>query len=333
MTKLGKEEFRRAQARVAKRIKEREAEIAHHEAGHFVVARVLGISITHATMLPDQTSLASVGMEAAYLARNADQMNALVVGSFAGPHAQSRYRPARNADDWERKANDWNGDIEPMSSWAASIVALRHGLPVPEDGAMAPFPDSLKPEVGPLLEQLSDKAEAMVIDSWRAITRVAEALLARRILNQQDVDHLIAEDGVMRSLRRVRRRLHRCYELTFKVMLEEPGAEKFVLVHGYIYIDGTAVGHAWIEIGDGRVYDAVLNRTMPWHEYTAERGAVILLRQFFLPFHDFAGEADDHVVLIGLPVHRDGAECGAFYLHGLILVPSHRAPLVFYLVA
>lgn len=278
MTNLGKEEFRRALAREAKRIKEvkeREAEIAYHEAGHAVVARVLGISITHATMLPDQTSLASVGIEATSLAHNANQVDALVVVSFAGPHSQSRYRPARKADDWERKANNWDADIEQMSSWAASIVALRHGLPVPEDGAIAPFPDSLKPEVGSLLEQLSDKAEAMVIDNWRAITRVAEALLARSILGQQDVDHLIAEDGVMRSLRRVRRRLHRCYELTFKVILEEPGAEKFVLVHGYIYIDGTAVGHAWIEIGDGRVYDATLNRTIPWHEYTAERGAVV----------------------------------------------------------
>ena len=57
------------------------------------------------------------------------------------------------------------------------------------------------------------------------------------------------------------------------------------------------------------------------------RRAVVLFRQFFLPFHDFAGEADDHVVLVGLSVHRDGAECGAFYLHGQIVVPSRIALL------
>ena len=148
------EEFRRAQAMMAKRIKEikgRKAEIAYHEAGHAVVARVLGISITHATILPDETSLASVGWRWRNLAGNANQADALekhVVVFFAGPHAQSRYRPARKADDWDRKTNDWNGDIEQMSSWAASIAALRHGLPLPEDGAMAPFPDSLKPELG-----------------------------------------------------------------------------------------------------------------------------------------------------------------------------------------
>src|SRR5499433_1100734 len=52
------------------------------------------------------------------------------------------------------------------------------------------------------------------------------------------------------------------------------------------------------------------------------RGAVVLLRQLLLPLHHFAGETNDHVVLIGLSVNRDGAECGPFDLHGLILVPG-----------
>jgi hypothetical protein len=34
---------------------------------------------------------------------------------------------------------------------------------------------------------------------------------------------------------------------------------------------------------------------------------------------------DNHVVLVGFSVHRDGAECGVFYLHGQILVPSQLA--------
>src|SRR6266508_4291174 len=52
------------------------------------------------------------------------------------------------------------------------------------------------------------------------------------------------------------------------------------------------------------------------------RGAIVLLRQFLLPLQHFAGQANDHVVLIGLSVDRDRAECSAFDLHGLILVPS-----------
>src|SRR5215831_20673681 len=46
------------------------------------------------------------------------------------------------------------------------------------------------------------------------------------------------------------------------------------------------------------------------------RGAVVLLRQLLLPLHHFAGEANDHVVLIGLSVNRDAAEGGPFDLHG-----------------
>src|SRR2546425_2887901 len=49
------------------------------------------------------------------------------------------------------------------------------------------------------------------------------------------------------------------------------------------------------------------------------RGAVVFLRQLLLPLHHLAGGANDHVVLIGLSVNRDGAECGPFDLHGLIL--------------
>src|SRR5262249_36584136 len=58
------------------------------------------------------------------------------------------------------------------------------------------------------------------------------------------------------------------------------------------------------------------------------RGAVVLLRQLLLPLHHLAGEANDHVVLIGLSVNRDGAECGPFDLHGLILVPGLRTRLL-----
>ena len=44
-------------------------------------------------------------------------------------------------------------------------------------------------------------------------------------------------------------------------------------------------------------------------------GRLRLLRQLFLPLHHLAGEANDHVVLIGLSVNRDGSECGTFDFH------------------
>lgn len=79
----------------------------------------------------------------------------------------------------------------------------------------------------------------------------------------------------MKSLKRFRSRQHRCYELSFIAMTREPDAEKFTLVHGYIHIYGVPVGHAWIETGDGRIYDTFLDRYTPCDEYVAEHGAVI----------------------------------------------------------
>src|SRR6266536_1560367 len=57
------------------------------------------------------------------------------------------------------------------------------------------------------------------------------------------------------------------------------------------------------------------------------RGAIVLLRQFLLPLQHFAGQANDHVVLIDLSVDRDVAECGAFDFHGLTFVPILRLSL------
>jgi hypothetical protein len=68
----------------------------------------------------------------------------------------------------------------------------------------------------------------------------------------------------MECLKRVRKRLKRCYELAGRAMQEEPGAEKFTLVHGQ---HPTYHGHAWIETGDGRVYDPTTNAYTPIGDY------------------------------------------------------------------
>src|SRR5262249_56703071 len=41
------------------------------------------------------------------------------------------------------------------------------------------------------------------------------------------------ELGSMKSLSRVRKRWKRCYELAWRVMIEEPGSERVRLVHGW----------------------------------------------------------------------------------------------------
>ena len=67
-----------------------------------------------------------------------------------------------------------------------------------------------------------------------------------------------------KTMRRIRKRQGRCYELAGRVMLNEDGSETFTLVHGEVS-SGFAwrrIGHAWIELPDGSVYDPVLNEFM-----------------------------------------------------------------------
>src|SRR5262245_299665 len=86
-------------------------------------------------------------------------------------------------------------------------------------------------------------------------------------------------DQKMQSLRRVRKRQGRCFELAFKIMFEEPGAERFTLIHGGVCFQHPAsenmVAHAWVELGDGRIFDPVLNEYMSRSAYTAKMHAVI----------------------------------------------------------
>jgi hypothetical protein len=74
---------------------------AYHEAGHAVIARMLGIAVEYVTTLSDdRTNGVALTHSAAFLAQDADQTTRLVaitkdmVVSLAGPYAEMRSRPA-----------------------------------------------------------------------------------------------------------------------------------------------------------------------------------------------------------------------------------------------
>jgi hypothetical protein len=75
----------------------------------------------------------------------------------------------------------------------------------------------------------------------------------------------------MECLKRIRYRAGRCYELAYRVMLREPGAQAFSLVHGRIsQVKGckdTLIDHAWIELGDQAIER--LRRHL-WSEFFGE---------------------------------------------------------------
>jgi hypothetical protein len=89
--------------------------IAHHEAGHIVAARLLGLSISDATMEPtNDTNFAEVQTKGAtWLSRNAgltDQLKALAKDfkvALARPHAEMKYRPDIERKEQISKARNW----------------------------------------------------------------------------------------------------------------------------------------------------------------------------------------------------------------------------------
>jgi hypothetical protein len=85
----------------------------------------------------------------------------------------------------------------------------------------------------------------------------------------------------MRSLRRIRNRIGRCYELCGRVMINEPDAKRYMLVHGRITPPSPSIlgfegrmFHAWIELPDGRVYDAVYDQYYSKDDYRNQFQAV-----------------------------------------------------------
>jgi hypothetical protein len=87
----------------------------------------------------------------------------------------------------------------------------------------------------------------------------------------------------MKSLRRIRNRAKRCYELAFKVMLDEPAGARLRLVHGWCavptddkYFEPAIVyGHAWILLPSGRVYDVIKDEYFSAHDYAVKHHAII----------------------------------------------------------
>jgi hypothetical protein len=85
----------------------------------------------------------------------------------------------------------------------------------------------------------------------------------------------------MKSLRRIPNRIGRCYELCGMVMINEPDAKRFKLVHGRITPPTPSIHgfegrifHAWIELPDGRVYDTTYDQYYDQADYRRRFKAV-----------------------------------------------------------
>ena len=168
-------------------------EIAHHEAGHAVIARVLGVEVEYATLATLDGDLGQVlTRSAAHASPNdlvAYEKDAMV--SLAGPLTQAGYRYQHRKASGPAWREEWNDDRRNAMNCLGMLFLRQRGE------SITPGEVSFEGERAEAFERLYNdthvKTVGLIADHWPAIERVAEALRAGRLLSQANLDALIAE--------------------------------------------------------------------------------------------------------------------------------------------
>jgi hypothetical protein len=167
--------------------------IAHHEAGHAVIARVLDIPVSYATLdALDGAGAVVTTSNATHLGpHNLEAPEKYAIVALAGPQAQHHYRPMSRAAQNRACDGGWRVDRANATSLLAMLVLRQHGKPaVPGSYVELDGPET--EEFDRLFSQTAQKTADLVEENWPAIQRVAAALLNRPALTEDDIDALIA---------------------------------------------------------------------------------------------------------------------------------------------
>jgi ATP-dependent Zn protease len=183
-------------ALVSKLTSKQQRILAHHEAGHAVVARVLGVGISYASLFPiDPQSKANVvTASASWLVDESDVQGKIAAlekdakVAFAGAHAQHTYYPLTESEFRRAINGDWAVDWKNASAYVRMTVMLKNMGKIDQD---LTFGNNYARDATELAERLLEEAATVVLENWQAIERVATALLSKPFLTQDDIDALV----------------------------------------------------------------------------------------------------------------------------------------------
>jgi hypothetical protein len=171
----------------------RVVEMAFHEAGHAVVARMLGVELSHVALFAttDEGTPVAQTHSAAWLSRNGDLSARLaayekdITVMFAAAHAQNKHRPR----SYKKLMRDCEDDVEQARNFLLHMVLLNAGVEVETatPGTIL-LTDQQLAEMNEIQRRLWAKAATLVEENWPAIEQTAEALLDHKILVQDEVD-------------------------------------------------------------------------------------------------------------------------------------------------
>jgi len=175
--------------------------IAIHEAGHAVIARVLGIAVSRVAMFPTggKGSIAGAQTEtesASSLANEADrsaQIRAAETDAkicLAGLCAQQKYQPSKVK---HRMPLEWRDDFELAKQFVVKAVLLEtdpaFNLPT-EAHDIILNPDA-SAQVVSRFDRISSDVKGLINDNWPAIEGTAEELLRLRAISGEEVDAIM----------------------------------------------------------------------------------------------------------------------------------------------
>jgi ATP-dependent Zn protease len=163
-----------------KRSTKSQLRIAFHEAGHVIAARVLGMPINKATIIPEHDTIGHVkyanplrdvklDCDSSDEARRRAERTIIII--FAGPAALRKYSPGSSRFLHAR------GDFEEAAELAGRIDAT----------------------IEPLLERLNRMAEDLVEAHWHDVVIIAEALVKEQTLDHNRIEEILETAAAMNS--------------------------------------------------------------------------------------------------------------------------------------
>ena len=153
-------------------------QIAYHEAGHTVIARVLGVAVLRVGVLFSRPGYDTGVVETAdpkIVNLNITALQTHTKITLAGPQAEHRHRPLSERQQYrirKERSGSWENDWEEASRYVMTMVMLQHERKLP-----AEFDPSYRAEAEALFDSLLAETGALVARHWAAIDRVATALL------------------------------------------------------------------------------------------------------------------------------------------------------------
>jgi hypothetical protein len=174
--------------------------VAHHEAGHAVIARALGVGVTHVSLFPtDAGGTAGAQTRSAHWVAPANNPSAQIAAyeadakvALAGPMAQHHYRPGK-----PRWKHEWRDDLVNAKSFVGRSVLLQQGIQLSGDPQAVTLTPEQLATINEQLNRVLAEATALVEEHWPTIERVARVLLEHRILSDFELDALIADRPVL----------------------------------------------------------------------------------------------------------------------------------------